>query len=100
EEWRAFTQAKPGAQVPLLKRSLRAMRNGELTLESNPQLKVKHFTGIILQSLKSSINKGEPYKQFPQSMNFTERIASWKISLESFDIQNYHLSNLITYLNS
>lgn len=90
EEWKAFTQAKPGAQLPLLKRSLRAMRNGELEYTDDPQFKVKNFLGIILHSSVSSENKGEPFKAFPHSKNFTERMIKWNESLESFDDLGLH----------
>src|SRR5690625_1356930 len=85
QEWKAFTQAKPGAQLPLLKRSLRAMRNGELEYVDDPQLKIKNFLGVVLQSTISSENKGEPFKAFPHPKNFTERLRKWNESLESFE---------------
>lgn len=91
EEWRSFTQAKPGAQLPLLKRALRAMRNEELEFQTDPNLRAKRFVGIMLQSVVSSENNGEPFKQFPHSKNFTERIITWKTSLESFDLENTQL---------
>lgn len=34
-EWASFTQVSPKAQLPLLKRSLRAMRNQEFDLQKN-----------------------------------------------------------------
>lgn len=85
QEWKAFTQAKPGAQLPLLKRSLRAMKNGELEYVNDPHLKIKNFLGVILQSIISSENKGEPFKAFPHSKNFTERLIKWNESLDSFE---------------
>lgn len=100
EEWRAFTLAKPGAQLPLLKRALRAMRNGETDYKHDPTLKAKHFVGIILQSLISCENTGEPFKQFPHPRNFTERLSSWKSSIETFETQNSELENLINGLDS
>lgn len=102
EEWRSFTQAKAGAQFPLLKRALRAMRNEELEFQTDPNLKAKKFTGIMLQSVISSENNGEPYKQFPHNKNFTERLIIWLTSIESFELENEHLLNdlieLLKYL--
>ena len=98
EEWRAFTLAKSGAQLPLLKRALRAMRNEELEFQVDPNLKAKKFTGIMLQSTISSENNGEPFKPFPNSKNFTERLVSWKTSIEEFE--NDKLDQLTTLLDS
>ncbi|GAB2485510.1 ATP-binding protein [Algoriphagus taiwanensis] len=95
EEWRAFTQAKSGAQLPLLKQALRAMRNEELLFQSDVNLKAKKFIGIILQSTIASENKGEPYQGFPHNKNFTERLITWKKSLESFDLEAELLNALI-----
>lgn len=91
EEWRAFTLAKSGAQLPLLKRALRAMRNEELEFQVDPNLKAKKFVGILLQSTVASDNRGEPFKGFPHNMNFTERLLTWQLSLTSFDLDNDQL---------
>ncbi|MCG2419359.1 ATP-binding protein [Aequorivita sp. F47161] len=99
EEWRGFTQAKPGAQLPLLKRALRAMRNEELEFQSDPKLKAKKFVGIILQSTISSENKGEPYNGFPHNKNFIERLVVWGISLEGFDTLQDVLKELVVLIN-
>lgn len=95
EEWRAFTQAKSGAQLPLLKQALRAMRNEELNFQSDEELKAKKFIGIILQSTVASENKGEPYQGFPHNKNFTERLITWGRSLESFNLEADPLKSLI-----
>lgn len=83
EEWRAFTQAKSGAQLPLLKRALRAMRNGETEFNLDPRDKAKHFVGIILQSTIAMDNQGDPFKSFPGPKNFTENLIGWNISLDN-----------------
>ena len=88
EEWRAFTLAKPGAQLPLLKRALRAMRNEELEFQVEPNLKAKKFVGIIFQSTVASENRGEPFQGFPHNKNFTERLITWQSSLESFELED------------
>jgi hypothetical protein len=84
-EWSSFTQASARAQVPLLKRALRAMRNEEFELASDPKIEARRFLGIILQSTIASKNSGEPYKQFPHNKNFTERLDQWKHSIESYN---------------
>lgn len=100
EEWRAFTQAKSGAQLPLLKRALRAMRNEELEFHVDPNLKAKKFVGIILQATVASENRGEPFQGFPHNKNFTERLIIWRSSLESFDLEDDQLLNpLIVRIN-
>jgi len=84
-EWCLFTQASVKAQVPLLKRALRSMRNEEFEIESDPKIEAKRFIGIILQSTIASKNSGEPYKQFPHNKNFTERLIVWKQSIDSYN---------------
>ena len=91
EEWRAFTLAKSGAQLPLLKRALRAMRNEELEFQVDPNLKAKKFVGIMLQSTVASENRGEPFQGFPHNKNFTERLIIWQRSLASFDLDDDQL---------
>lgn len=93
-EWSSFTQASTKAQLPLLKRALRAMRNEEFAFETDPNLKAKKFVGIILQSTISSENKGEPYNGFPHNKNFTERLIVWNDSLENFDLEGDNLNDL------
>lgn len=83
-EWSSFTQASAKAQAPLLKRALRAMRNEEFELVDDIRIEVKRFLGIILQSIISSKNSGEPFKPFPNIRNFTERLAGWKNSIDNY----------------
>lgn len=100
-EWSTFTQASTKAQLPLLKRALRAMRNEELEFETDPKLQVKKFIGIVLQSLISSENKGEPYLgQFPANKNFIEKLERWNTSLGGFDIDSEDLQNLVEDISS
>ncbi|MCA9407181.1 MAG: DUF87 domain-containing protein [Candidatus Omnitrophica bacterium] len=84
-EWCSFTQASSRAQVPLLKRALRSMRNEEFEISTDETINAKKFLGIILQSTIASKNTGEPYKQFPHNRNFTERLLIWKTSIEQYD---------------
>lgn len=100
-EWSTFTQASTKAQLPLLKRALRAMRNEEIEFETDPKLQAKKFIGIVLQSLISSENKGEPYLgQFPANKNFIEKLERWKASLERIDVESENLQNLVKDINS
>ena len=92
-EWQAFTQAKAGAQLPLLRRALRAMRNEELELQIDPNQKAKKFVGIMLQSTIASENRGEPYQGFPHNKNFTERLVIWQSSLLTLDLEDDQLLN-------
>ncbi|GAB3333641.1 ATP-binding protein [Marivirga atlantica] len=94
-EWSSFTQASTRAQLPILKRALRAMRNEEMEFEDNPNLRAKKFTGILLQSLISSENRGEPYSgQFPANKNFIEKLERWNLSLSAFDLDDQNLNDL------
>jgi hypothetical protein len=83
-EWCAFTQARPGAQAPLLKRALRAMRNEEFEIREDATLSAKRFVGVILQTTISCKNSGEPFRPFPHAKNFTERLAIWNTSIEEY----------------
>ena len=83
-EWCSFTQASPKAQVPLLKRALRSMRNEEFEIERDQKVEARRLIGIFLISINAAKNAGEPYKQFPHNKNFLERLRSWNASLENF----------------
>ncbi|MDP8213489.1 MAG: DUF87 domain-containing protein [Candidatus Zapsychrus exili] len=104
-EWCSFTQASARAQVPLLKKALRSMRNEEFEVTANKSIDAKKFLGVILQSTIASKNIGEPYKQFPHNRNFTERILIWKQTVEHYnsviaeDISSLS-SGLDIYINS
>jgi hypothetical protein len=86
-EWCSFMQASTKAQVPLLKKALRAMRNEKFDVEDDIKIEVKRFVGDILQSTIMSKNAGEPYKQFPHVRNFTERLVAWKQSIDTYTIK-------------
>jgi hypothetical protein len=82
-EWASFTQASPKAQLPLLKRSLRAMRNEEFELETDLNIEIKRFLGNILITLKHDKSSGRPYKNGP-AFGFWETLKKWKESLEQY----------------
>jgi len=88
EEWRSFTQAKSGAQLPLLKRALRAMRNELLDPNENSLIIAKRFTGTILTSLRHEKSVGSPWSSFPKPKHFYQLVIKWK---EGFD----HLISLL-----
>ena len=94
-EWCAFTQASARAQAPLIKRALRSMRNEEFEVSDDINIAVKRFVGIILQSTISSKNAGEPFRPFPHSKNFTERLAVWSTSIGEYDARiDFDLNSL------
>ncbi|MDY0211793.1 MAG: ATP-binding protein [Desulfuromonadaceae bacterium] len=95
-EWCAFTHASARAQVPLIKRALRSMRNEEFEVSDNIDIAAKRFLGIILQSIISSKNSGEPfYKEFPDAKNFMDRLSLWSTSVGEYDeIIDFDLSEL------
>jgi hypothetical protein len=85
EEWRAFTQAKSGAQLPLLKRALRAMRNELFDSEEDKLLTAKRYFGIILTSLRHAKSKGAPWSDnFGVLTGFYNLVKSWQSSTASF----------------
>ncbi|MEX0772292.1 MAG: ATP-binding protein [Balneolales bacterium] len=84
EEWRAFTQAKPGAQLPLLKRALRAMRNELFDTEEDKKLTAKRYFGVILTSLRQAKNNGSPWSDnFGILKGFYNLVKSWQASTSS-----------------
>lgn len=85
EEWRAFTQAKSGAQLPLLKRALRAMRNEVFDTDEDKLVIAKRYFGVILTSLKHSRSKGIPWSDnFGVLTGFYNQVKSWKTSTAHF----------------
>ena len=100
-EWCAFTQASARAQVPLLKRALRSMRNDQFEISDNIEIAARRFIGIILQATIVAKNAGEPFKAFPHSKNFTERLSIWSTSVGEYDYQtDKDLSPLQQFLES
>lgn len=86
-EWASFTQASPKAQLPLLKRSLRAMRNEEFELQANLDLEVKKYLGTILVSLRADKSKGAAVlNSFPGAKNLLAKIDAWRKSLEEYQV--------------
>lgn len=84
-EWASFTQASPKAQLPLLKRSLRAMRNEEFELNISLELEIKRYLGTILVSLKADKSKGAAaLNGFPGAKNLFDKIDAWRQSLEEY----------------
>ena len=84
-EWASFTQASPKAQLPLLKRSLRAMRNEEFELNINLDLEVKKYLGTILVSLRADKSKGAAVLNgFPGAKTLLGKIDAWRQSLEEY----------------
>lgn len=83
-EWASFTQASPKAQLPLLKRSLRAMRNEEFDLQTNLDVEVKKYLGTILVSLKADKSKGAAALNDFSAKNLLAKINTWRQSLEEY----------------
>lgn len=82
-EWSAFTQASTRAQLPLLKRALRAMRNEEFEISDSHIIKVKRFIATVLISLKQDYSTGIPWGSFPRPKNFYEKLCKWLDSFEA-----------------
>lgn len=102
-EWCSFTQASAKAQVPLLRRALRSMRNEEFSTASDINIVIKRFIGSILTSITQEQNTGSPWATFPRPKNFFEKTRKWFNSLESLKSQlsnDTRLDNLITLLST
>ncbi|WDA22957.1 DUF87 domain-containing protein [Aeromonas hydrophila] len=83
-EWSSFTQASAKVQLPLLKRSLRAMRNDSFELSSNLDLEIKKYLSVIACSLKVDKSKGSAWESFPAPKNLFEKIFSWRNGIDSY----------------
>lgn len=85
-EWCSFTQASSRAQVPLLKRALRAMRNENFDLEDNPKIQARRFVQVILTIARSSKSAGTPFNQnFGPISSFVDALDRWRQSLITYD---------------
>ncbi|MEZ8504473.1 ATP-binding protein [Vibrio splendidus] len=100
-EWASFTQASPKAQLPLLKRSLRAMRNEDFQLETDSNIEIKRFLGNVLVTLKHDKSSGRPFGGFGPAKGFNETMAKWIESFEAYRDQlgNSKLTPVITVMS-
>lgn len=102
-EWSSFTQAKAGAQAPLLKKALRAMRNEEFELNENVIIELRRFLGTLIISVSHEQSIGSPWSSFPKPKNFYGKICIWIDSLEFFKSKlqedDTRLDDLIQQLN-
>ena len=83
-EWSSFTQASPKAQLPLLKRALRAMRNEDFELETDSSIEIKRFLGNVLVTLKHDKSSGKPFGGYGPAKGFNETMAKWRESFEDY----------------
>lgn len=87
-EWCAFTQASARAQVPLLKRALRSMRNDQFDISDDVKIEARGFIGIILQATIVGKNAGDPFSgSYAKIKGFTERLSIWATSVAGYDSQ-------------
>ena len=85
-EWCAFTQASARAQVPLLKRALRSMRNERFEIGDDIDIAARRFVGIILQVTIVKMNAGDPFNsKYVKIKGFTEPLSTWAMSVAEFD---------------
>lgn len=101
-EWSAFTQASTKAQLPLLKRALRAMRNEQLEPSEDRLILAKRYAGTVLTSLRHEKSIGSPWGSFPKPMHFYQLATSWKIGFDhikaSLDNEIIDLDAFIEFL--
>ena len=79
-EWCSFSQAREGAQRPLLRRALREIKNGNVQPDLSDDFELRRKISTILLTLRNQVRKGDNYE-------------GWKFGskLEAFfvDIKNY-----------
>jgi hypothetical protein len=83
-EWCSFMQASTKAQVPLLKKALRYMRNEKFDIADDLNIQIKNFLKTILLSLNHDISIGSAWSDFPRPKNFFDKLSTWLTSLETF----------------
>ncbi|HHH2117066.1 TPA: ATP-binding protein [Yersinia enterocolitica] len=100
-EWASFTQASPKAQLPLLKRSLRAMRNEDFELETTSNIEIKRFLGNVLVTLKHDKSSGKPFGSWGPAKGFNDIMAKWIESFEAYrdKLGNKSLTNVIQVMS-
>lgn len=81
-EWKAFTQAAPGIQFPLLRRALRAMRNENFEYTADLSFLLHKHLKIFNIYLLNARSKAIPWSAFPAPKNFYADIANWHKSLQ------------------
>lgn len=101
-EWISIARASSGTQRPLLRQTLRAMRNGISELDKAINIEIKRFIGTILISIKTDISTGQPWGGFPKSKNFYEKIKKWQQSIQDYlsKISNSPEEGKVRELNS
>ena len=101
-EWCSFTQASSRAQVPLLKRALRSMRNGNFEFTEEVSIEIKNFLRSILTIAKNEKDCGSPWGRFPLPKSFFEKICKWLESIEylkaKLNVDDSRLDKLIKIL--
>ncbi|HIF9358889.1 TPA: ATP-binding protein [Photobacterium damselae] len=99
-EWASFTQASPKAQLPLLKRSLRAMRNEDFELETDLNIEIKRFLGNVLVTLKHDKSSGRPFGVYGPAKGFNETMGKWIESFEAYRdrLGNHQLTSVISVM--
>jgi len=83
-EWAAFTQASPRAQLPLLRRALRAMRNEQFDLGLNLDIEIKKYISTIITSCRHDKSRGAPWGGFPIAKGFFDKVGTWLQSIDAY----------------
>ncbi len=85
-EWCSFTQASAKAQVPLLKRALRSMRNENFDLDNNPRIAAKRFVQIVLTLVRGAKNSNAPFNQnYGPLSSFVNALEGWQTSITYYN---------------
>jgi len=83
-EWCSISQASGKTQRPLLRKTLRELRNGDYDSETDADIQVRRYLISLLVSLKNKINSGpSAYSEFPGKQNCGEFLQTAKDDLNT-----------------
>ena len=103
-EWCSFAQASMRTQAPLIRQTLRSMRNEKFELTAEVDITTKRFLKSILMSAKSDSNSGAPWFSYGKSKGFYGKICEWlksvEFSKEKLDASDDRLKDLIATFNN
>lgn len=81
EEWSTFTLATARAQKPLIRQTLRSLRNGYAKVESGPHNRIRVFLRNTITSLRKEYNSGAYIGNTGQLIGFGNKLDSVSNSL-------------------
>lgn len=80
-EWCAFTQASAKTQRPVIIQALRTVRDNTFDYSTSPSHEMRRFLRTLVSIIQIDRKAGTPWKGFPYSKNFFEKIKKWQEGL-------------------